>query len=223
LNKRLTKIAITSVACSLLILLLTAAIMPTYADTHSADAMWVDPGSISVTPSMVGQRFNATIWLNMTQDIYGWQTKLFFNYTLFNCTNAGYTNGITSSYFKGHTTTAPGAAIDNTRGTLVMYESCLGSSDFIPGPHNDSLFWVEFNIVSVPANLNTDLNISREAGISSSANTWVVASDGVTYLTFGAYDSVVSPEFSTILLLVALMTASSGAIVASRKMSRKKL
>jgi hypothetical protein len=227
LNKRLTTIAIISFACSLLFILLTVAIIPTYADTpsspHNADAMWVEPATVSVTPSMVGQLFNVTVALNMTEDIYGWQTMMHFNATLFNCTRSGYTSGVTSNYFTGHTTTAPGASIDNVRGTMLIYESCLGASDFIAGPHTGTLFWAEFIILSVPANLNTDLNISREAGTGSLANTWVVKSDGITYLQFTAYDGIVAPEFLTILLLPALMAATIGAIIASKRMSRKKL
>jgi len=199
---------------TIMVLLICCAIVPTYADTpsstHNANAMWVEPESISVTPSMVGQLFNVTVWLNITQDIYAWQTKLFFNYTLFNCTNAGYTADITSMYFLGHSVTTA-IWINNTAGAVLVYEICKSPTDFIAGPRNDTLFWAEFIILSVPA----DLNISHEYGITSSPYTWVVASDGVTLLPL-------IPEFSTILLLLALMAATAGALIVSKRMSRKR-
>ena len=225
MNKRLTTIAIGTVASSLLVLLLAAAIAPTYADTpsfpHNADAMWIEPASISLTPSMVGQLFNVTGALNMTEEIYAWQTKMFFNQTLVNCTRAGFTSGATSNYFKGHTTTAT-TSINYAQSFVSLFETAMGL-DLIPGPHNGTLFWTEFTIVSVPANLNTVLNISREAGTNSSYSTWVLFSDSSTFLPFTPYDAIITPEFSTILILPALMAATAGALIVSKRMSRKKL
>jgi hypothetical protein len=162
-------------------------------EPHGADAMWVEPSSNVFVDGMpnatLGQKFNVTVWLNMTEDIYGWQALMHFNATLLNCARSGYTGGATSNYFKGHMTTAPGAAIDNVRGTVLIYESCLGF-DFIAGPHNDSLFWAEFAILAVPTtgNFTSKLDISTEYGTTSRANTWVIASDGITQLSFNPYD-----------------------------------
>jgi len=180
------------------VLLLNFTIILARADTpsepHNADAMWVEPSSNTFVTGMpnatVGQRFNVTVWLNMTEDIYSYQVDMHFNTTQLNCTRAGYTNGATSSYFKGHTTASPGATIDRVRGTVLVFETCLGL-DFIPGPRNDSLMWAEFAILIAPTtgNLTSLFDISTEYGTSSRANTWVLASDATTMLPFNPYNA----------------------------------
>jgi len=166
----------------------------TPSERHNADAMWVEPSSNTFVTGMlnatVGQRFNVTVWLNMTEDIYAYQVGMHFNTTQLNCTRAGYTNGAASSYFKGHTTASPGATIDNVRGTVLMFETVLGL-DFIPGPRNDSLLWAEFSILIAPTtgNLTSLFDISTEYGTSSRANTWVLASDAATMLPFNPYNA----------------------------------
>jgi hypothetical protein len=163
-------------------------------EPHNADAMWVEPSSDTFVNGMpnatVGQKFNVTVWLNMTEDIYGWQVKMRFNTTQLNVTRAGLTAGGASMYFSGHVTTTAPAAIDNTLGTVLVFESCQGFTDFIPGPHGDSLFWAEFAIHAAPTmgNFASKLDISTEYGTTSRANTWVIASDGLTQLAFSPYD-----------------------------------
>jgi hypothetical protein len=184
--------------------------------------MWIEPASVAVTPSMVGKLFNVTCSLNMTEAIYAWQTELFFDGDVtLNCTRAGYTDVTTSNYFKGHTTTSPGPSIDNVKGTLLIFETCLGS-DFVAGPHNGTLFWAEFKILSVPNNMRSVLNITKASGTGTMANTWVVYEDGSTLLPFKAYDGVVVPEFSGFLILPALMVAATVAMIISKRVSRKK-
>jgi hypothetical protein len=160
-------------------------------EPHDADSMWVEPSSntFNTATTSPGFKFNVTVWLNMTEDIYGWQVKMRFNTTQLTCTRAGYTGGATSNYFKGHTTTSAPAAISNTLGTVLAFESCQGF-DFIPGPRNDSLVWIEFEILAAPTtgNFTSKLDISTEYGTTSRANTWVIASDGVTQLAFSPYD-----------------------------------
>jgi hypothetical protein len=155
---------------------------------HNADAMWVEPFSNTFVNGMpnatVGQKFNVTVWLNMTEDIYGYQVLMHFNATLLQVNRVGYT-----SYFLGHSVFTA-ITIDNTVGTVLVYESCQGVTDFIAGPRNDSLFWAEFAILAAPTtgNFASQLDISTEYGTSSRANTWVIASDGITQLSFSPYD-----------------------------------
>jgi hypothetical protein len=135
-----------------------------------ADAMWVEPSSIvfSITNASIGTKFNVTIELNMTEDIFAYQVGLHYNRTQLMCTRAGYTAGATSDYFRGHTTFIPPLSpeIDTSflgNGSVLATESCLGT-DNITGPRSGSLFWAEFQILVVPTagNLTSKLDISSE-------------------------------------------------------------
>jgi hypothetical protein len=231
LNKKLTAIAVGSITISLLLLLLAAMIMPTYADTptepHNADAMWVEPASVTFTPDKVGQKFNVTVALNMTEGVFGWQVKMRFNATQINCTRSGYTSVTTSNYFKGHMVTAPGAVIDDVKGTIVIMETCMGT-DYITGPHAGTLIFAEFQVLLAPTtgNLTSKFDISTDYGTGSKSMTWVYNADGSALMPFTPNDgtyTIIVPEFSYVLMLPAFMALTVVAIIVGRRASHKKL
>jgi hypothetical protein len=157
---------------------------PTPANTSfTVDAyvcpMWVDPANVllSSLDVSVGQRFNVTVWINITGSVYAYQIGLHYNRTQLQCTSSAFTDGTTSSYFAGHTTVSAGPTIDTSalgNGTVLAGESLLGS-DFIPGPKSASLIWVEFQILIIPSNRNftSKFDISTEY----SSNTYVLDPD----------------------------------------------
>ena len=195
MKKRLSIIAV---------LMMTFLVVPTFAFVgpyvgrtpgvpHAADAMWVEDATntFDTSTAYIGYKFNVTVNLNMTEDIYGWQFKMHFNPAVLKANFGGYTAGGTSMYFLGHTTTSAPMSIDNVLGTIVEFESCQGT-DFVAGPKAASLAGIQFEIIASPDKISTHLSslfdISTEYGTGSTANTWVVASDGTTFLAFTPSD-----------------------------------
>jgi hypothetical protein len=117
--------------------------------------MWVEPSCVSLPKDLaaVGYRFNVTVWLNMTQDIFSYQVGLLYNRTQLKCDRAGFTDGRTSIYFEGHFS-GESVVIDTGflgNGSIMACETCMGS-DCVSGPHIGSLLWVEFEVLVVPQN-----------------------------------------------------------------------
>jgi hypothetical protein len=155
--------------------------------------MWVNPSNVTFTNAnaSIGTRFNVTVWLNMTEDIFAYQVALHYNRTQLNCTRAGYTAGSTSNYFVGHAVTAPAPVIDTSslgNGSVLASESLLGD-DIIPGPHSESLIWMEFKILTVPAsgNLTSKFDITTEYNHKPARRTWI-EDPSLNDLDFTTYD-----------------------------------
>jgi hypothetical protein len=145
-------------------------------EPHNADAMWIEPSSVvfNMTNGTVGEEFNVTVWMNITEDVFSYQIGLHYNRTQLMCTHAAYTDVSTSNFFKGHTTSSPAPIIDTSslgNGSILAFETLL-DSDMVVGPHCDSLIWAEFQILTVPTsgNLTSTLDISTEYP----SNTWVL-------------------------------------------------
>jgi hypothetical protein len=173
-----TKIG-TTILVTMLLLSFPMILVRAQPQTHNADSMWVEPPStvFDTTNASIGTKFNVTIWLNMSENIYAYQIGLHYNRTQLQCTRADLTGGTTSNYFKGHTTVPAGPTIDTgslANGSVLAGESCLGN-DFITGPKNASLIWAEFQIliVSSSGNFTSKLDISTEY----LSNTYVLDTD----------------------------------------------
>jgi hypothetical protein len=139
-------------------------------EPHNADAMWVEPSSVTFDASnaSVGAKFNVTVWLNMTENVFVYQIAMLYNRTQLKCARAAFTAVTTSMYMLGHGTTASGSppVIDTSflgNGSVLASESCTGS-DLIPGPHNGSLIWAEFQVLVVPTagNLTSNFDITTK-------------------------------------------------------------
>jgi hypothetical protein len=159
---------------------------------HPADAMWVEQPTTVLTldNGTLGSRFNITVWLNMTEDVYVYQVGLLFNCTLLKCTNAGFTAGVRSQYFAGHPTTT-GMVIDTSylgNGSVLATETCA-APDFISGPRSASLFWAEFEVLTVPSvkNVASELDISSDYAPGGSGDTFVARSS-IQYWDFTPFD-----------------------------------
>jgi len=165
---------------------------------HTADSMWVEPTSVVFTTSnaSVGQKFNVTVWMNITENVFSYQIGLHYNRTQLMCTRAGYTAGMTSNYFKTHTTSSEPPIIDTStlgNGSVLAFETLEGN-DFVPGPHCDSLVWVEFEILQVPSvgNLTSTFDISTEYP----SNTWVLDQDlnNINFVPYNANYLFIGPS-----------------------------
>jgi hypothetical protein len=239
MGKKLTATIMGCVASSLIILVLATMTAITYAapanEPHNADAMWVEPSSVTFdgTNASVGQKFNVTVWLNMTENVFNWQVGLHYNRTQLKCLRALPTAGTSSEYMSG----APGGstflkAIDTSflgNGSILASEACF-SPDFIAGPNNGSLFWAEFNVTSLPASgsLTSSINISKEYLPNGAGNTWVhdqPAPAGTdTYWDISTFDAAytIVPEFSYLILPIFL-AATIIAVVFSKRVSQRQI
>jgi hypothetical protein len=120
-------------------------------EPHQANAMWIEPSFKDLTHYMVGQRFNVTVWLNLTQPSYAWQIYLVYNGTILNATGCGYTAGNQSQFFKGLPTIPLGPKFgqDPSGNAYVIFaETLLGEAERRPG--YGSLCWIEFEIINKP-------------------------------------------------------------------------
>jgi hypothetical protein len=213
---------------ALILILLTSALTSCTkaqpAEHHSANALWVEPSSITIDINKVsiGYKFNVTVWVNLTDNSFTWQVKLLFNNTYFNATRAGYTAESFSNWATHRTgggTVPVSPVIDNTKGYVLHGESCMGA-DYVPGPIVASLMWVEFQLKKIPPTDHLYINFSIPYG----EDTFILNPDQETITMSGGIngaDIPVIPEFtrvaSLILILIALTTTM---IIITPKKSR---
>jgi hypothetical protein len=226
--KKATSIFITIIVSSLLILVLATMLPKTYAGTpaepHNADAMWVEPTSVVFSPAnaTVGTKFNLTVAMNITQNVFTYSIGMKYDRTTLKVNKAGFTEPPTSNYMTGHSTTASGPIIDTSylqNGSILASESCSGM-DFVPGPRNGTLIWVEFEFVQVPTPGQTlPFNISRYVNQDDTS----VKDEELNPITIIAYDGAypIVPELLA-LALPALFASSALAVILGKAMSKKK-
>lgn len=149
-------------------------------DQWTADSMWVEPASVKLSGDLatVGNKFNVTFWLNMTENIWSYEIALHYNRTQLKCDRVGYTDGGNSEYFTRHYSSAE-VAIDRGflgNGSILAYEIC-SSSDYVQGPRVASLLWAEFEVVAVPSG---SMSFTSKFDISTEypQETWVWDTDG---------------------------------------------
>jgi len=161
---------------------------------HNADAMWVEPSASNflANTTSVGFKFNVTVAMNFTEDVFAWQAVIYYNATQLNCTRVGATAPPTSDFMTGHSTTfskaiSPGSypPVGDLKSVLVA-ETC-SSPDFVTGPRSGTLLWAEFQIILAPGagqTFNSKFDISTEY---AATNTYVWDPMGNSY-TFTPYD-----------------------------------
>jgi len=147
------------------------------------DTMKVLPRTVG--NGCVGQMFNVTVFLSMTENIFSYQVKMHFNSTQLNCTGVAFTAGLTSEYFSGHTAIAL-TFINNTEGIILFFESCI-ATDSIVGTAA-TLVHITFQILQIPS--KTVLDISSEYGTNSTAKTWIYNQDASARLQFTPYNGI---------------------------------
>jgi hypothetical protein len=224
------RIEILVIAILLLNMITALAMAGVASEPHVADAMWVEPSSVTfdVLNASVGQKFNVTVWLNMTEDLFSYQIAMHYNRTLLKCTQAKFTAGGTSNYFSGHATVSPTPNIDTSsagNGSILACEACLGD-DFVAGPHSESLIWAEFQILTVSSagTYTSKFDISKDYLPNGAGDTWITDPSGVIYLEFTPYDGNYSivPEFSYLLILPIFVALTTLALAYSKKTYQKK-
>jgi hypothetical protein len=193
----------------------------TPSEPHPANAMWIEP--LIVTAANLGDEFNVTVWLNLTQTSFAWQIKLFYNSTYFHATRIGYTDGTKSAFFAEHSPMPVTPIVNNEEGYILHGETLLGNDERVPG--YGSLIWVEFNLTEIPPQNHFTLNFSKPYGI----DTFVLS----PFLDIIPFENVVDVDISmvapppillyiSLLLLVAIVAVTAVTIVVIYRRRRVK-
>ncbi|MFW9910601.1 MAG: hypothetical protein ACFFEF_18760 [Candidatus Thorarchaeota archaeon] len=127
------------------------------------NALWIETSKLAISSS--DSIFNATIWINVTESTYAWQTKIHFNTTFLNISGAGYTYGNRSVFFSEYTPISISPIINYDEGYIIFGESLLENEQRAPG--HGSLAWVEFELTDVVFQTNFTQNISMQYGIDT--------------------------------------------------------
>jgi hypothetical protein len=155
--------------------------------------MWIEPSTLSfyTYAASVGDKFNVTLWVNLTGDSFLWQFHLNFNKTQLNATRAGYTGTVSdwATHRTGGGTVPVVPVIDNDIGYVEHGESCSGV-DYVLGPVVASLAWVEFDILTAPV----EGNLTSQLGINNT-DTFVLDND-LDELLLTKYDADYSYTFA---------------------------
>jgi hypothetical protein len=155
------------------ILLLLLTVTPSYvtkhmmadvpSEPHPANAMWIEPSNLTIAE--VGDKFNVTVFVNVTLMSFAWQVKLCFNSTFFKATKIGYTNENKSDFFTEYSPIPVTPTINNEEGYILHGESLLGNDEKAPG--YGSLIWIEFNLTQIPPQNRSTIFFSIPYGIDT--------------------------------------------------------
>lgn len=181
--------------------------------------MWIEPSILAT--SNLGDKFNITVWLNVTQKSFAWQIKLYFNSTHIRATKIGYTNGNRSAFFSEFSSMPVTPIINNEEGYILHGETLLGNVERASG--YGSLIWVEFNLIQIPPQNHVTLNFSVPYGI----DTFILTSyfDTIPFeIVDGAIISVVTkPPILLYLGIITLVTIMLGTVVTIWIFMRRRL
>jgi hypothetical protein len=184
-------------------------------EPHNANAMWVEPSLINVTDSSIGDKFNVTVWLNVTVDCGCWQFKMLYNKNqlkIVSVTLTGTGGGKSDFFEKSGSTTFPAppdfGSYDETRNFTLVGESWL------MGPFGTgvgSLSYVEFEIIAEPP-FTGMLDIST----LYPPDTYIRDPDfEKTPLNIG--DTTIIPEFHSELLVIFVSLSLIAAFLSAKK------
>ncbi|MEM2293148.1 MAG: CARDB domain-containing protein [Nitrososphaerota archaeon] len=135
-----------------LILASTGALLVTIG--HPANSMWIEPSTVDATGKSVGERFNITIWLNVSVNCGAWQFYLIYNKQQLTVTKYGLTGtrGAISQFFEKCGSKTWGMNSDEGDHNATHKYLLIGES-WKSGPWGTgcgSLAWIEFQIIAEP-------------------------------------------------------------------------
>ncbi len=134
-----------------------------FKEVELPNTMWIEPSSVNITGLSIGDKFNVTVWINLTESCGAWQFRLLYDKSFLNATRCGYTAGSKSDFFKDIITlpVEPVFDVENDTHDYVTH----GESWMMGDPRGSgygSLSWIEFEIMAVPleGEIVTTLDIS---------------------------------------------------------------
>jgi len=132
-------------------------------EPHQPNALWIEPSTGVVRTE--GEKFNLTIWLNITEECFAWQLKILFNSTYFTVSRVGYTNGQKSDFFSDQSTITVTPVIENDQGYVIAGETLLENDTRSPG--YGSLVWIEFSLETLPTMEQFGFSFSVPYGVDT--------------------------------------------------------
>ncbi len=140
---------------------ITVALEPN--EPHQADSLWIES---SITSALTtGEKFNLTVWLNVSEECFAWQLKTLFNSTYFAVSRIGYTDIEKSDFFSDHQTITITPVIESSQGYIIAGETLLENDTRSPG--FGSLLWIEFSLKSLPTASQFDFSFSAPYGVDT--------------------------------------------------------
>jgi hypothetical protein len=192
-------------------------------EPHPANAMWLEPSNI--TTADIGDKFNVTVFVNVTLKSFAWQIKLYFNSTFFNATNIGYTSSNKSDFFTEYSPMPVTPRINNEEGYILHGESLLGNDEKAPG--HGSLIWVEFNLTQIPPQNRSTLYFSTPYGIDTfilTPNIDVIPMESVDGVKISVVpkDLPPFPDISILIVVALVVVVVVAMLIMMRKRRRRK-
>ncbi|MFX1249698.1 MAG: hypothetical protein ACFFBQ_20065 [Promethearchaeota archaeon] len=197
-----------------------------YSEPHPANAMWLEPSSV-ITAS-IGDKFNVTVFINVTLQSFAWQVKLYFNSTFLKATKIGYTNGNKSDFFSEYSPIPIIPIINNEEGYVIHGESLLGNDEKSPG--YGSLMWIELNLTQIPSQNSSIIYFSTPYGIDTFIltpyiNLIPIESFDRAEISVGLTKTPSSPPFpdinTLILIAIVLVVIITGFVIIRKRKSKK--
>ncbi|NHJ02679.1 MAG: hypothetical protein EAX86_11115 [Candidatus Heimdallarchaeota archaeon] len=132
-------------------------------EIHSANAIWIEPSNLTIKD--IGDKFNITVFINITQVSFAWQIKLYFNSTVLMALKTGYTCINGSEFFSEYPSITVTPIINNEEGYILHGESLLSNDEKASG--YGSLIWIEFNLTQIPTQNDSTVYFSIPYGIDT--------------------------------------------------------
>jgi hypothetical protein len=115
-------------------------------EQHPGDAIWIEPSFVDLSGLSIGEKFNITLWTNLTRASICWQICVLYNSSRLLATSAGYTAGSSSQFYSGYVTIPVSPVLAN--GSVMYGEALFGNIERPAG--FGSLCWIELQILEKP-------------------------------------------------------------------------
>jgi subtilisin family serine protease len=120
-------------------------------EPHPGDAIWIESSFVDLDGLGIGQKFNVTLWTNLTRASFAWQIDVIHNSERLIATRASYTAGSSSQFYSGYVTVPVAPLfghVNETHSCVLFGESLIGEVERPAG--FGSLCWIEFQILDTP-------------------------------------------------------------------------
>jgi hypothetical protein len=193
-----------------------------HAGDHPANSMWIEPSEIDVTGMSVGDRFNVTVWLNVSVNCGAWQFYLIYNKQQLNVTKYGLTGtgGARSQFFE-NTGTATWGMVSSEGDHNATHKYIMIGESWKSGPFGTgagSLAWIEFEIKTQPpegGELTSILDIA--SGHHPPTSDTCALDPNMKEIPLNVWNTPIIPEFNSIVLMIALLGTAAICILLRKK------
>jgi hypothetical protein len=185
---------------------------------YPANSMWIGPSVVNATGMSVGDRFNVTVWLNVSVNCGAWQFYLIYNKQQLNVTKYGLTGtgGARSQFFENTNTQTWGMVSYEDYHNATHKYIQIGES-WKSGPWGigaGSLAWIEFEIKTQPPFVCV-LDIA--SGHHPPTSDTCALDPNMKEIPLNVWNTPIIPEFNSIVLMIALLGTAAICILLRKK------